>query len=633
MQLQLFDGGLCTRKAPQFLSASQGVVYENVDNAKGTLSPVMQALQSDYTHGKYAYYFSAQDYWVNPSVQTSFAVLEDKLYYSNTYGAYKLDDGVELPLGIPPPDFAPTATVNYTIPKVTGCTATNAAGGNLPGNSLHYVLVNVDADGNLSNGLLVRVARSYTETTSVTTSEYDPAFWEVITDVSSSDSMDRKVVFKKFAVTAISAKLELYRLYEDGFHLVGSTTSTSTDITDSVYDISANKMLDNDMFGKLDGTYNYVYTYYDKDRGIESAPSPLSGEVEVAGGTISISDMVQSACSTVTNIILYRVGGDSSNFTKVVELAVDELSYTDAISDTDLSATLLTSTTYDAPPEGLQYIIEAYAMLFGAVETKLYYTPIGVPDAWPGDNYIEIGETITGIGAVASGLLVFTSAKTYLISGTGPNSLSKLLLTEDQGCKVHWSIASSQGALLWVSNDGICSSSGGIPTVVTKDLLGKVDLDAIQAIVFDEVYYCLLSDYSLIALDFRFSTPIVKKLKLGVQSLVKANDKLYGYSSGYLQQLFAGSDPLTFSYKSPRLSEGSVVVSKTYKKIFIYSKGVIELNIYINDKLVATASYSDEDSHALLIPQEQQRGFFIQFEVSGTGEVYEIAYSAGEKNG
>lgn len=633
MKLQLFDGGQNSRRAPHFIEANQAVRYFNIDNSAGTLKPIAKALQTDLALGKFAYYFDKDAVWVNPASRTDYAVLEDKLYYTNSSGAFKLVDGVEQPLGIAYPTSAPIVAKAYAVNQLTGVTAQNATGGDLPGDALHYVLINVNAAGKYSKGLHIRVATSLTQNASVTTSDYVPSFWEVITIVNTSDSIDRKVVFKSWTGT-LSNKARLFRLYDDGFHLVADITSKSQVVEDAVYDISANELLDNDDFGPLDGTYSYVYTFYDNNKGVESAPSGVSAEVEVLGGGLTISNLQVSSNPTVTHKILYRVGGNVGEFTEVVRLANNVTSYIDEIKDTDLDNNQLASDSYDAPPTGLKYIIEAYAMLFGAVGTKLYYTPIGVPDAWPGDYYIEIGETITGIGAAANGILVFTKYKTYIITGTGPTSLIKYLLSGDQGCLSHYSICSTQGSLFWASTDGICTSNGSIPQVVTKSVLGKIDLHPLDAVVHDEVYYLLNDDLTVLAIDYRFGGAVVKWLSPGVESLVVANDVLYGYKDGFLHELFASDEVETFEYVSPRLTEGAASVLKTYKKIFIYSKGVIELKVYIDDVLLAIGNYETADAHTIQVPQDKQRGCYIHFEITGTGEVYEIAYEAGgSKNG
>lgn len=633
MKLQIFDGGVSSSVAPQLLSINQGVVYENIDNEVGVLSPVRTAVDSALAVWKFPYYFRAAAEWISSDTQQSYVEFQNKLYISNGGTAKKYAGaGVWQNLGV----VAPTNKVALAktdapepLTEVKVENLTNA--GNLPATELKYRVVNVSG-GYYSKALDITVGASTTSTASVTTSTSFPpnSDWAIFLAQAALAvaGKNRSILFSGWK-GPIGSKAVLYRLYDGQYRKLTEFTSLTATFTDSVHDISANEVLD-DKFGSLSGTYAYVYTYYNSVDGSESAPSPVSVELEVGSGKITVSGMSVSSDPQVDKKRLYRVGGNVATFTLVATLGNATTSYVDTIRDTDLYSILLESTTYDAAPVGLQYLVEAYAMLFGAVGPKLYFTPIGVPNAWPATNFIDFSEDITGIGTVANGILVFTKYRTYVVSGTGPSTLTKYLLSGDQGCINHFAIANLAGSCLWPSTDGICQSNGSIPVVITKRVLGKITLSPLQAVVYDEVYYLIDTVGKILAIDFRF-TQIAKWLSLNVSSLVVAKDILYGYRESTLWELFAGDSAETFSYRSPRFIEGRATEHKTYKKVYIYSKGVVQLKVYINDELVATADYSDEDSHCIQVPQAQQRGFFIQFDISGTGTVYELEYEVGNQ--
>ena len=65
--------------------------------------------------------------------------------------------------------------------------------------------------------------------------------------------------------------------------------------------------------------------------------------------------------------------------------------------------------------------------------------------------------------------------------------------------------------------------------------------------------------------------------------------------------------------------------------MYIHSKGDIIINVYIDGQEVYTNSFTTEGTHVLQIPQSKQRGYYIQFEVSGSGIVSEIEYRAGRR--
>lgn len=627
MKLVQFNGGINVKDSPHLLAINEAVVYNNIDSQPGSLRPV-KGLSKDFeTRKKYSYYFEPEKVWLESDIRRDYVEYESGLYWTETSGAYKYKNGMTNNLGIQQPGVRPTVAKTDAPSQLTQVNITNKTiAGNLSNNNLDYLLVNVDTNGNYSKGLVIRVSASTTTVTSANSFDYVEANWENITKLdTSSGASPRSVEFKDFLGVIVDKAL-LFRFYDDAFYLVGTVLSNSSVILDSVADISANQKLDSTKFGPLSGTYTYVYTWYNSADGTESAPSPVSLEVTINSGKATISNMQVSADKQVDLKRLYRVGGNLTRFTLVAEVANSITFYQDVTKDADLTGELLESTNYFPPPSKLKFLTEAYAMLFGAVGTKLYFTPIGIPDAWPGDYFIECVRPITGIGVTANGLLVFTDNSTIIVSGTGPTSLAKSTLSKTQGCISHYSIANLDGIVYWASNDGICASSGNKPSVVTKPKLGKTKLEPVQAILHDEVYYLLDASGKITALDFRY-TPLVKQFNFGLGNIILASDIVYGWVDGKLHRLFEG-DAVEFEYLSPKLSDGRVTEKKTYKKVYIYSIGAIKLNIFVEDKLVQTVELAEQDAHCVQIPQQYQRGCYIQFGVTGTGELLELEYSA-----
>lgn len=631
MKLIQFNGGLNVREDPHLLSLNEAVEYTNIDNSGGSLKPVRSMATEALTRKKFAYFFAAENIWVDSDIRRDYVEYEGTLFYTDATGSYKQKGSSLNQLGIAPPSLAPSLDKTDAPSQLTQLAINNdTSSGNLPSGNLDYLLVNVDTNGNFSEGLVIRVNASTTSATSVNSYDYAEESWKGLTKIDTSvGASARSVKFKDFKGTLYS-KAILFRFYDDRFRKVADITSLGQVVTDSVLDISGNQELDNSLFGPIRGTYTYVYTYYNKVDGTESAPSPVSAELVIGSGKITVQNIQSSTDPQVGFIRIYRVGGDLTKFTFVAEIANGTVSYLDTLKDTVLTGELLSTTNYDAPPTGLKYITQAYAMLFGAVGSKLYYTPIGKPNAWPGDYFIECVETITGIAIVANGLIVFNKTKALIVSGTGPTSLSKSPLSMSQGCIDHYSIVNIDGAAYWASTDGICASNGNVPTVISKDKLGKLALEPVQAVMLDQVYYLLQLNGSVLAIDFRY-IPIIKSFKLPIDMLHVGNDTLYGWRGGIARELFAGTGFERFKYVSPKLSDGRVSEKKVYKKVYIYSKGVVELKLYIEDKLVGTYQFDSQDAHEIQPPQTLQRGCFIQFEISGTGEVLEIEYIAGAR--
>jgi hypothetical protein len=624
MKLQFFNGGENSLIRPQYIQAAQGVVYENINYDLGTLTPFNSPKETSIEVGRYHHWFIAGNKWVDSAEPRDYVGFQKELYWTNRASTpQKLTkDGVQASLGI----VGPTKLTNISL--VTNPQAIKdvrieplSQPTGLPMEIQYYVLINEDAIG-YSNAFHFAVdTRDRVITIAQATN--DPQIRPKV-DSSSSASAKRQVKISNIkGVKAGSVGYKLYRQYANIFRLVGEF---DTEILDSVEDISGNKELDFIKFGTLNGVYSYVQTYLNNSDGSESAPSPVSEEYDLtAGGYAILASLPISKDPQVDKKRIYRVGGLLGEFTLVVELDNAITSFTDNIKDTKVPGHILDTTRAKAAPEGLAFIQEAYAMLFGAVDTKLRFTPIGKPNEWPESYYLQFDAPITGIAPVANGILVFTYYRTYIVTGTGPTSLSQYLLSSDQGCIAYKSVQLIATEAIWASTDGICTSSGNRPIVITKAKLGKIKLNPIDSAIYDETYYLMEANNKIIC----YRGDLVARLDFGLSSLAVANDILYGYKDGKLFELFNGDKPSYFKFKSAKFTEGSFTDNKTYKKIFIYSAGHVIIKILINDELVQSKELTGEDSFTIQVPQTLQRGFFIQFELEGTGEVSEIEYTIG----
>jgi len=642
MKIQQFNGGQSSRLRPQYIGQNEAVDYTNIDNALGTLAPVKDKLATDIVVQQYHEFFISEQEWLSAAVPTDFLEFQQTMYSTDgVTRPQKYKNGAYNNLGIVKPVAAPVLVNTDSVATVTDFSASNLVStlgtyGDLPISDLRYRLVNVK-NGRYSKVLEYTAKASTTASMRITSEVLSKAASTVPVAKSAVEDpaggYDRSILFSD--VKGETADSVIFFRYYKGIWRKAFTMSLPDvgpiqNFLDDVEDISANDEFDSDLVGDFDGTYQYVYTHYNNDDGTESAPSAVSEELEAESGIIDISGMSVSADPQVTHKRLYRVGGNIAEFTMVVQLDNAVTVYADSLGDTQLDGRLLESDNYTEAPTGLRFLTESFAMLFGAVGNTLRFTPIAVPDAWPPEYSIQFNAPVTGIGPVANGILVFTTYRTFLITGTGPLSLSQQPLSGDQGCVNHTSIQEIGPALIWASVEGLCMSAGNSVTNITKDKLGKIALDPVDSEVDDEVYYCHNADGTTLAADFRFGT-IFKYLNLAISTISYANGNLYGWQDDVLYKLFESNNDLSLSYLSPRFIEGSVTEEKTYKKLHIYSKGDIILNIIINDIEVATKTLTGEDDFQFQVPQDKQRGNFVQFKITGTGEVYEYEYIAGRE--
>lgn len=633
MKIQQFQGGQSSRVRPQFVGQNEAVVYENIDNSAGTLTPVKTKLATAISVLQYNTYYEAEAQWVSSATERDYVEFQDTLYWTERAGGapQKFDGTNTWNLGIEAPTGNGTPTVT-TYPDVVDTVniTPNTAGVGLPVEDMYYAIINADGGTKYSDALVMKVGDDERLSTvqEATSAPLTPLV--AVKDTGATRDIEIK---NPTGITIGSNGVLVFRLYEGTYYQVGSLATSSSTLTDSTHDISGNAVLDETKFGVMRGVYQYAMTYYNSVDGAESGPSTPSAEIDISnGGTISLASIPVSSDPQVDEKRLYRVGGNLTSFTLVTTLANATTTYNDVLADTAIDGRLLEASTYSQAESDFKFLTEAYAMLFAAQGNRLRFTPIGVPDAWPELNFIDYEADITGIAPVANGILIFTKFKTHIVTGTGPTSLTTQLLRGDQGCLTHSSVQPLEGAALWVSTDGICTSSGGNVALISKDKLGKLSLSPVDSAIYDEAYYILDADGSILVFDYGYGK-IFKSLQLGVSALTVANDILYGWSNAVQYELFNGSTFETFRYLSPRFIEGASTEHKTYKRVNIYSKGDIIIKTLINDVEVTSNTLTGEDSFDIQVPSHLQRGFFIQFDISGTGEVYEIEWIVGRQKG
>lgn len=627
MKLQIFNGGENSRVRPQYIGITEGATYFNLDSTINSLAPMNLPKETGIDSERYPHWYIAGSRWLSSSSRRDYVEFEETLYWTDRQSRpQKLtEDGVQSNLGIiAPPKITQTSITTHpkSVNDVNIEPLTRNTG--LPMATQYYVLVNQDATGySLAMHFMVD---TFDRVTTIAQDTADPQIrTRVNTEEETNNNKRRVRVSKIEGTTPGSVGFRLFRQYKDEFYLVGTFTDT---ITDQVEDISGNIKLDRSLFGALKGVYTYTYTYYNNSDGSESASAPVSNELDVSkGGSITLTSLIASSDSQVTHKRIYRVGGNQATFAMVAQIPNAQATFVDNIPDDEIDGTILTSENAYPAPIGLSFLQQSYAMLFGAVDSQLRFTPVGKPSNWPETYFLQFDSPITGIAPVANGVLVFTYYRTYIVTGTGPDSLAQYLLSSDQGCIDFSSVQLIGTEAVWVSTDGICSSSGNRPEVISWDKLGKIKLTPVDSTIYDEAYYLMEADGNILCWD----KGILKRFNFNVFSLAFANDNIYGWRNGKLYELFTGSTKATFKFVSARLTEGSLTDSKTYKNIFVYSRGRVIIKILINDVVVQTRELTGEDSHQIPVPQQSQRGFFIQFELEGEGEVYEVFYSIGTK--
>ncbi len=599
MKNRAFSGGLSTRLDPHLIGANEAVIYTNVDNFAGSLTPVKKKTDTAISVDNFAFFFIFADVWVSAANERHYVEYNKRLYFSEPSSfPKKTSDGVTFErLGIEVPTTKPTVAIKESAPVAPTGFNTTLVNGNLPKNSIiEYKLANITTSGIYSKTFSLSVTTQLANDTDITLKE-----------------------FQNF-----DNKMEVYRRFQGVFYLVDTLLTDTGTVVDNVLDISGNQQAPSTFEQQPIGTYQYVYTFFNSTDGTESGSSPISDDIVVdLGGEIDLTSLEVSADTQVDQKKIYRIGGNLNAFTLVDTIANAVTSFTDSLGDTEVPGDILETLNVGPAPDELRFLTENNAIFFGAVGRRLLFTNIDQPNLWPNLNFIDFERDIVGIGITPNGILVFDGLKTWIISGTDSSVFTRFVLSRDQGCLLHDAIASISDTLFWPSTDGICASNGGKVIVVSKDKLGKIAFDPVNAVVHDEVYYLQLADGTILALDNRLGL-MFKNLDLGTEKLVVAEDILYGIENGTLHTLFTANDNETLTYKSPKYIEDSYSGHKIYKSIYVHSEGDLNIKVFIDDDLAQEVNFSDpKDTREIKINHDQHRGYSLQLEATGTGIVFE----------
>lgn len=237
--------------------------------------------------------------------------------------------------------------------------------------------------------------------------------------------------------------------------------------------------------------YFYVYTYVN-DWGWESAPSPVSAVVErTIDETVILSNLESppSGGYNINRVRVYRTQAGttgSADFFFLLEAAAS----VSTVKDTgqEIGEVLATKNWLPAPgvPRGgavsfteqnLHTLTPMWnGMLAGITNGAVRFCEAYVPYAWPIEyDAVPPDGRAVGLGVFGQNLLVLTTGKPILVSGSSPDSLDQAPLDIPQGCISPRSVVSMGAGVAWASNDGLCWYGAGGARVLTASALLRED--------------------------------------------------------------------------------------------------------------------------------------------------------------
>ena len=262
----------------------------------------------------------------------------------------------------------------------------------------------------------------------------------------------------------------------------GSATSSGTSST-----ITNGASFGGESDADLDFETSYVYTFVSA-YGEEGPPSAASTVITTDDNqTITVSGLETSAPAGVTNTNLskkriYRsnTGSSATNFQFVAEVVLSQTSYTDTSKNSDL-AEVIPSSTWIAPPDDNTALypdgpMKGLCALPGGVFAgftgkRICFSEPFLPHAWPANYRIALEEEIVGIKVVSNGVLVTTKSVPYLVTGSGPDTMTAIRIESSQANLNKRSMVDMGPYVIYASPDGLIAAEGTTVRNLTEGII------------------------------------------------------------------------------------------------------------------------------------------------------------------
>jgi len=231
-------------------------------------------------------------------------------------------------------------------------------------------------------------------------------------------------------------------------------------------------------------SYFYVYTYVNT-RGEESAPSPVSSMVtRTIDGSTSITGFSAPPSGTYESITLIRIYRTQSTSTSgadfffLREIAVGTTTTTD---DNRALGETIATTTWLLPPTNLTFLKALWnGMLAGISGNGVRFCEPYVPYAWPvAYEVLPPDSKAVALGVFGQQLLVLTTGRPLLVSGSSPESMDQQLLEVPHACVAPKSVVSMGYGVAWAAADGLVFYGSGGAKLLTAGVMTREDWQAI----------------------------------------------------------------------------------------------------------------------------------------------------------
>jgi hypothetical protein len=304
-------------------------------------------------------------------------------------------------------------------------------------------------------------------------------------------------------------------------------------------------------------TYTYVNT-----KGDESAPAATAKIVSKTDDSLTVASLAAAPGGyDIDRIRIYAtVTGQSGETEFFFQKEVTSITVSTVLNAL-LAVDPLKTNGWLPPPADLSYLTPMWnGMLAGISGKGVRVCEAFSPYAWKlANEFLPPDAVPVALGRWLQNLLVLTTAKPALITGTSPDSLD-LTPVEGQACSSARGVVSFPDGVAWPSEDGLCWYGNGGPRLITAGLLTRDDWQAMNpagmvAGIYEGAYLCFYTDALAVRRAFLIdptSPTGLYFLDQGYDALFfdELQDALYVLNGTNIQKWDAGVAFMTATFRS-----------------------------------------------------------------------------------
>ncbi len=299
--------------------------------------------------------------------------------------------------------------------------------------------------------------------------------------------------------------------------------------------------------------------------------------------------------------------------------------------------------TYPAPGSvpDIDYACTLNNRIWACKDDNVYATALGEYDDWTTfsspseatDAYqVDTGTNgkFTGITSYNGAVYVFKTDRVFKLFGTIPADF-QLVEISRLGCVNHKSICEVNGILFWLSPQGVCAYTGGVPEVIGENLgegytsgvaggdgrryyISLYDGSSYTLYVYDTWKGVWLPEDDLQVIDFA--------LLDGVLYALASDNKIYKFNSG--------TEKVEWEAVTKEYTE-QIGEKKGYSELVfmvdLESGSTLQVFIRINNgsyELVKAYSSNDLQSFRVVLPVRRANHFAVKLVGKGEGKIYQF---------